>query len=239
VKSETLQTCQDLIGYEFRDAQLLALALTHASVAATRTESNERLEFLGDAVLGVTVCHDLYERDPALQEGEMTKIKSSVVSRQTCAAVAEELGLCDLLHLGKGVARRDGLPQSVAAAVFETIIGAIYLDGGLDAARPFILRSVAAHIDEALATEHQQNYKSILQQYAQRRWSRTPEYHLLDEKGPDHSKAFEIAVTVEGQIFPSAWGTTKKEAEQRAALRALEALGILSSPTGDDAPDAS
>jgi len=167
----------------------------------------------------------------------MTKIKSSVVSRQTCAAVAEELGICDLLHLGKGVARRDGLPQSVAAAVFESLIGAIYLDGGLDAARPFILRCVAAHIDEALATEHQQNYKSILQQHAQRRWSRTPEYHLLDEKGPDHSKAFEISVTLEGRMFPSAWGTTKKEAEQRAALRALEDLGLLADPAPDEAPE--
>ena len=241
MKSETLQTCQKLIDYTFRDEQLLALALTHSSVAATRTDSNERLEFLGDAVLGVTICHDLYGREPVLQEGEMTKIKSSVVSRQTCAAVAEELGLCDLLHLGKGVAQRDGLPQSVAAAVFESIIGAVFLDGGLDAARPFILRSVAEHLDEALATEHQRNYKSILQQHAQRRWSRTPEYHLLDEKGPDHSKAFEIAVTVEGQIFPSAWGKTKKDAEQQAALRALQALGLLTDPSDDDpdGPDAS
>jgi len=227
VDREALKTCQDLIEYCFRDEGLLALALTHASVAPTRTQSNERLEFLGDAVLALVVCSDLYDSQPDLLEGEMTKVKSAVVSRQTCAAVAEAAGIADLLNLGKGIAGRNGLPPSVAAAVFEALIGAIYLDGGLDPARRFILRHVRPHIEEALANEHQRNYKSILQQHAQRVWGQTPDYRVLDEKGPDHSKAFEVAVSIGGQTFPSAWGKSKKEAEQESAKLALEKLGLL------------
>jgi len=227
MKQETLNRCQELIGYRFRDESLLGLALTHASVAATRVQSNERMEFLGDAVLSLCICQDLYERHSDLLEGQMTLVKSAVVSGETCAVVAEELGLCDLLHLGKGITGAGGVPQSVAAAVFEAIIGAIHVDGGFGPACEFILRYMRPHIDEALASEHQHNYKSILQQHAQRRWSATPGYRVLDEKGPDHSKCFEISARIGNRTFPSAWGRTKKEAEQRAAMQALLELGIL------------
>ena len=225
--TSSVETCQEAIGYSFRDRELLALALTHASIAATRVESNERLEFLGDSVLALVVCQDLYQRSNDLQEGQMTKIKSSVVSRRTCAEIAEGLGISRLLFLGKGMPASDDLPQSVTAAVFEAIVGAVYLDGGLDAARRFILDSVRPFIDEAFATEHQQNFKSLLQQHSQRRWGLTPEYRLLDEKGPDHSKCFEVAVSVGGRHFSSAWGTNKKEAEQEAARRALTEMGLV------------
>jgi ribonuclease-3 len=225
VDQSTLQQCEELLGYKFNDTGLLALALTHASVAPTRVQSNERMEFLGDSVLGLVVCSTLYERHSELMEGEMTRIKSAVVSRQTCAQVAEKLGMGPSMLLGKGMSSPSGLPPSVAAALFEAVIGAVYLDGGLEPAREFILRNISEHLDSALADEHQRNYKSLLQQFAQRRWNRTPEYQLLDEKGPDHCKCFEIAVSIDGRQFPSAWGKNKKEAEQVAAKRALDELG--------------
>jgi ribonuclease-3 len=140
--------------------------------------------------------------------------------------VAEEAQLPELLMLGKGMSQPGQLPTSVAAAVFESVIGAIYIDGGLEPARAFILRHLSDHIDEAMESEHQQNFKAKLQQYAQRHFSQTPEYQLLDEKGPDHSKCFEIAVSIDGRNFPSAWGPCKKEAEQKAAWLALVDLGL-------------
>lgn len=228
----TLQKCQELIGYDFSDSSLLAQALTHASVAPSRLLSNERLEFLGDAVLGLVVCNELYSSYDELLEGDMTKIKSSVVSRQTCAVIAEELGICELLFLGKGMAVSGPLPQSVAAAVFEAIIGAIYLDGGLEPARDFILKHAHPYLIDALIEENQENYKSLLQQYVQRRWDTTPDYRLLDEKGPDHAKCFEIAAEIAGRQFPSAWGRSKKEAEQKAAREALIELDLLSGRKG-------
>lgn len=234
MEQATLDKCQKLVGYTFQCEALLAVGLTHSSVAATRQESNERMEFLGDAVLGLVVCHQLYQRHADLSEGQMTKIKSAVVSRQTCAEISDKLGISDLLYLGKGVSHAQ-IPSSMAAAVFESVIGAIYLDGGLEPAKRFILHNVQPFIDEALANEHQSNYKSLLQQYAQRHWGGTPEYQVLDEKGPDHSKCFEVGVTVEGRNFPSAWGMSKKEAEQEAARLALEQLGLLSAgPAGPE-----
>ena len=224
--AEALDRARKALGYQFRDANLLVYALTHASVANTRLESNERLEFLGDAVLGLVVCEELYRRYEHYLEGELTKIKSVVVSRKVCADIAQEIGLDDLLLLGKGMRQRNGLPTSLQAAVFESLIAAIYLDGGLEAARTFILEHVMEHIESAAASESQQNYKSFLQQHAQRYLSTTPQYEELDEQGPDHSKCFEVCVSINGRRFPSAWGSSKKEAEQRAALRALQELRL-------------
>jgi ribonuclease-3 len=234
VESSAIDRCQEVIGYSFQSPELLALALTHASVATTRVESNERLEFLGDAVLGLVVCQELYQRFGDLLEGQMTKIKSSVVSRRTCAEIAERSEIAELLFLGKGMPASNGLPQSVTSAVFEAIVGAIYLDGGLEAAREFVLANIGPFIDEALATEHQWNYKSLLQQHSQRHWNVTPEYQLLDEKGPDHSKCFEVAVSIGERHFRSAWGMSKKEAEQEAARRALKELGLMGDKPRDD-----
>ena len=225
MEQRVLRKCQELLGYTFKNPSLLVLGLTHSSVAPTRVQSNERLEFLGDSVLGLVVCETLYTNHGELMEGEMTRIKSAVVSRQTCAEITDKLGICDSMFLGKGMGMGSGgLPPSVAACLLESIIGAIYLDGGMEAAREFILRCMAPQIAAALADEHQRNYKSILQQLAQRRWGRTPEYQLLDEKGPDHSKCFEIAVAINGRQFPSAWGKTKKDAEQKAAMSALDEI---------------
>jgi len=227
VDKDFIDAAEELIGYHFKDPDLLKTALTHASIANTRLESNERLEFLGDAVLGLVVVHDLFERYPGLLEGEMTKIKSAVVSRQTCAKISQLKGLSEFIVTGKGMSRPSGVPRSVAAAALEAVVGAIYLDGGIDNARQFIVRHLAEHIEEAYANEHQDNFKSMLQQHVQRKWNTTPDYRLLDEKGPDHSKCFEVAVVVDGRHFPSAWGVNKKEAEQEAARKALVALGLV------------
>ncbi len=234
IDQATLQQCEAALGYSFNSPDILALALTHSSVAPTRVQSNERLEFLGDSVLGLVVCHQLYDLQENLSEGQMTKIKSTVVSRTTCAAIAQSLGVGELLHLGKGIVKGHALPSSVAAAVLESLIGAIYLDGGLEPARVFILKVMQPYIDEALANEHQSNYKSLLQQHAQRHWGSTPEYVVLDEKGPDHSKCFEVGVVIDGRNYRSAWGMNKKEAEQDAARLALEDLGLL---TAEEEPE--
>jgi ribonuclease III len=231
VDAAVLDRCQQVLDYHFTDLSLLEQALTHSSVAPTRMESNERLEFLGDSVLGLVVCHRLFTQCDDLMEGAMTKIKSVVVSRQVCAEVAEESGLAELAWRSKGISRGGGLPQSVSAGLLESIIGAIYIDGGLEPSRVFILKHMQPHIDEALLNEHQRNYKSLLQQEAQRLWGMVPVYQLLDEKGPDHSKCFEVGVSVGGRNFPSAWGKNKKEAEQEAARRALSQLGVLEEET--------
>jgi ribonuclease-3 len=222
-----LEKCQEWIGYQFQDAALLRRALHHASSAAHRRDSNERMEFLGDAVLGLVICQALYERLPNALEGEMTKIKSAVVSRRACASVACELHLTDGLVLGQGMDNGDQLPTSLAAGTLEAVIAAIYLDGGLDPARDFILRHMAEELASSTGSQHQHNFKSQLQQYAQRVLNATPLYEMLDEKGPDHSKCFEVAVTIGGRQFPSAWGPNKKEAEQKAARLALVTIGEL------------
>jgi ribonuclease-3 len=160
-------------------------------------------------------------------EGDLTKIKSMLVSRSTCARVTKRLGLQAFLKIGKGMASNKALTNSLAASLLEAIIAAIYLDGGLDAAGNFILRVFAPEISRASAEQSQGNFKSLLQQYAQQQFNTTPIYELLDEKGPDHDKCFESEVVIAERHFPSAWGTNKKEAEQKAAFNALVELGIL------------
>lgn len=224
---DPLDACQQRIGYQFKDPGLLSAAMTHASSADVRRDSNERLEFLGDAVLGLVVCHMLFERLPNSMEGDLTKIKSAVVSGRACARVAAQLRLTEVLKCGQGMEVGEHMPRSLAAAVLEALIAAIYLDGGFEAARGFIRQHMADEIDRACQSEHQFNFKSQLQQFAQRELALTPTYEVLDEKGPDHSKCFEVAVSVGRRHFPSAWGPTKKEAEQKAAWLALVGLKLV------------
>jgi ribonuclease-3 len=168
VDSGALEAVQTILGYRFKDLDLLVNALTHASIATTRLTSNERLEFLGDAVLGIVICEEIFNRFPRYLEGEMTRIKSVVVSRETCSHVADGMGLVQHLSLGKGITESENLPASLAACAYEAIIGAVYMDGGLDPARRFILAHMSEEIDRVLAGEHSRNYKSLLQQHAQR-----------------------------------------------------------------------
>lgn len=212
-----LEACERRIGYPFRNRQLLEAALTHASGADHRLESNERMEFLGDSILGAVVCERLYHQFPDYLEGDLTKLKSMVVSRQTCAKISQALGLKQFLILGKGMTTHPAVPTSVLADVIESLIAAIYLDGGMEPAREFIDTYIGPEIELAAAGELEGNYKSLLQQFAQREHGITPTYHLLDEKGPDHSKCFKMSAQIGSRRFPAAWGRSKKESEQRAA----------------------
>ena len=221
------QRAEALLGYTFKNQDLLKESLTHSSIADNRLNSNERMEFLGDAVLDLIICEALYLRFPNLLEGDLTKIKSAVVSRRTCAEISRETGLIDLLIIGKGISSRSEIPSSLAAAVYESIVAAIYFDGGFEAVKHYVIRTMTPKIDIICSNTHQQNYKAMLQQHAQKLLSATPLYELLDEKGPDHSKCFEVCVTVGGRRFHSAWGPNKKIAEQKAALLALEELGVM------------
>ncbi|MBN1437190.1 MAG: ribonuclease III [Sedimentisphaerales bacterium] len=227
IDHSSLEDCQQVLGYHFNNVDLLRQSLIHASVASQRAASNERLEFLGDAILGMVICHELYTRFPSYLEGELTKIKSMLVSRRTCAKIADDLGLGDFLEVGKGMAAQKRIPTSCRAAAFESVIGAIYLDGGEKAAWDFILRCTIDLLEQADANQHQENFKSMLQQYSQRTMDTTPVYEILDEKGPDHSKCFEVRVVIDHRRFASAWGPSKKEAEQLAAYLALQELNVI------------
>jgi len=227
------QEVEKRIGYTFRDEDLLERALRHASNAPTRQESNERLEFLGDAVLGMIVCDHLFREHPEALEGELTKIKSAVVSRRTCARLADRLHLVEFLDIGKGMQTHASVPASLSAAVMESLIGAIYVDGGLDAARDFILPLFAPVAESAARSGHQQNFKSVLQHVVQDSGEGSPTYVLLDEQGPDHAKCFEVCVQIGATRYKSAWGASKKQAEQQAALHALQALGLVEECDGE------
>jgi ribonuclease III len=229
-----LEKLQQRIGYEFHDENLLLSALTHASGAEHRLASNERMEFLGDAILGAVVCELLYRQYPEYLEGELTRIKSVVVSRQTCAKISLALGMQEFLILGKGMTTSPSVPSSLLADVFESLVAALYLDGGDAAARRFITGVIGPEIESAVEGETGSNYKSLLQQLAQRENGATPVYQLLDEKGPDHSKCFKVAAEVGGNRYQPAWGRNKKEAEQRAARNALSELNGQEPPYASD-----
>lgn len=231
---EQMAACQERLGYQFQNQDLLHAALTHASGAEHRLASNERLEFLGDAILGAIVCEMLYRQYPDYLEGDLTKIKSIVVSRQTCAKISDALGLEEFLILGKGMTTHPSVPSSLLADVLESLIAAVYLDGGSDAASQFVSRLIEPEIVAAVEGDTGGNYKSLLQQVAQREHGTTPTYQLLDEKGPDHSKCFKICAQVGRRRYQAAWGRNKKEAEQRAARNALSQLNQEAPPFPSD-----
>ena len=235
---EDLAACEAALGYEFRDKALLRWCLTHASASKTRLESNERLEFLGDSIMGAVVCELLFEQFPTSDEGELTRIKSIVVSRMTCALIARELDLERFLVVGRGVSSTARTPGSIMSALLEALFGGIYLDGGFEAARSVIRNKLADKIDSAAMSETGVNFKSLLQHLSQKHYGQTPVYSVLDQKGPDHSKCFQISAILNGQAYPGAWGPSKKSAEQRAAHNALAALEgqALPYPPEDENP---
>ena len=226
---EKIELCQVQIGYRFNDLQLLQNALTHASGAARRLESNERLEFLGDSILGMIVCQYLYQNFPDLLEGEMTKIKSNVVSRRICARIAKRLGLEPCLIIGRGMLH--GLiPRSLFSDVFESLIAAIYLDGGFESAKDFIETALKEELVVANEECSSGNFKSVLQHKGQREFGLTPRYKLVRQAGPDHDKTFAVSAELGERVFSPGLGKNKKDAEQRAAANALAEL------RGDVAP---
>lgn len=234
-RPRSLAECQDRIGYRFRDESLLLAALTHASGASHRLASNERLEFLGDAILGFIVCEHLYTLFPASLEGDLTRIKSVVVSRETCGRISESLGLTDFLIVGKGLAVNREVPLSVLSDLFESVVAAVYLDGGIDPVRSIVGRWLEPEIARVSSGAHGVNHKSLLQQLAQRDFGVTPTYEVVEETGPDHSKSFQVSAFVGERQYTPAWGRNKKEAEQRAAENALvdlRAEGFVTRPAG-------
>jgi ribonuclease-3 len=226
---------QTILKHEFGDPELLHRAFRHASVTENRLESNERLEFLGDAILGMIVCERIFRRYPEYLEGEMTKIKSLTVSRATCSSLAQDVGLDVLIKVGKGMQTQDKLPGSLSAAVTESVIAALYLDGGIDAVRRFLEPLIDPMIDDAVKSGHQHNFKSVLQQHAQRVLGSSPCYEILDEQGPDHDKSFKVRAVIGGDQYDAAWGPSKKQAEQLAALNALTTMGVVEH-NGDGEP---
>jgi ribonuclease-3 len=232
--TDTMQQIEKAIDYEFRDKNLLVKGFTHSSAADDRLSSNERLEFLGDAVLGLVICDVLFTRFGTYLEGDLTKLKSSLVSRSTCAKITQALGIQIFLCVGKGMSRTRELPKSIDAGLLEAVIGAIYVDGGFEKAQIFITNSFSDLLDSIEVKGPNGNYKSLLQQHAQEHYGVTPDYVLLDEKGPDHNKCFECEVMLRDHCHTSAWGVTKKEAEQRAAYNALVELDVIQKKKGSE-----
>jgi ribonuclease-3 len=207
--------------HAFHDERLLALALTHASTGAS--EDNERLEFLGDAVLDLIVAEELYRAQPPLDEGAMTELKAWVVSRKVLAGAARNLGLAERARVGAGLRDRT-LTSSMLANLYEATLGAVYLDAGLVAARAFARATLAGPLERVRELEGAPNEKQVLQRHSQVLTGAPPLYALLAERGHAHAKAFLVAAEIGGRRFPSAWGRTLKEAERWAAHEALLVL---------------
>lgn len=228
---DEFEAFQHAVGYRFRDRGLLEHALTHTSRAnedlSGGVRDNESLEFLGDAVLGFVIADLLFREFPAFDEGQKSKAKAALVSTQTLAQLAEHLTLGEHLLLGRGEEKTGGRrKQALLADGYEALIASIYLDGGVEQARAFIVREFEPLVAELRAhgVAGPSDYKSSLQELLQSRQLPLPEYRLAGAMGPDHRKQFEVEVLVAGDAVARATGLSKKEAEQEAARLALEKL---------------
>ena len=224
-----MQELERKIGYRFRDWRLLETALTHSSYANERRddgcESYERLEFLGDSILGHVTADFLYRQEPTIPEGRMTRLRAELVCEASLHRIAQRLDLGRYMRLGKGEERTRGRERpSILADMVESLIAAMYLDSGsLEQPRRFILEELLEQAD--LGEQHQsEDYKTMLQELVQRRPNQKIGYELLSESGPDHDKTFRFRVTINGQAVGEGSGRSKKEAEQMAAKQALEAM---------------
>lgn len=217
---------EEEIQHRFRNREFLYQALTHSSARNRERDCNERMEFLGDSILGLVISEYLYHHFPESEEGTLSMIKSVVVSAKTLSVKARDLELDGLIVVGRGLSEKRAIPKSLLCNAYEALIAAIYLDGGLAPAKTFILQNLESSIVEVVGNRHEKNYKSILQDHAQRTWTTIPVYRVLRELGPDHGKFFQMAVEMNGNRYGPAWGKSKKEAEQRAARTALVTLGM-------------
>ena len=217
------------IGYHFQNITLLQNALTHSSYANERWHnslmSNERLEFLGDAILGMNVAEFLYRSFPDRPEGELTRMRADMVCEKTLAAVAEKIGLGQHLLLGHGEDRLGGRKRdSILADAVESVIAACYIDGGMEAAHAFIERFVLCEVP--VRQMHNVDYKTALQEKVQQKKNQVLQYALVGQSGPDHDKQFEVQVTLNGDVVGKGIGSSKKRAEQAAAKAAMEKLFV-------------
>jgi ribonuclease-3 len=224
----TLADLQARLGHTFRDEALLRLALTHPSVAHEKgaaIEHNQRLEFLGDAVLQLALTRELYEKFPSFDEGPLTKARAKLVNRRTLAVHGRSLLLGEHLILSRGEESHGGRERSSALAdAFESVIGAIFLDGGYEAARGFILREFAPSLYEMGAPPTLENPKGELQELLQAKSPDAPKYHVVSATGPDHDRVFECTVHHGGVELARGTGKSKKAAESEAALNALNKI---------------
>ena len=222
-----LKDLEAAIGYRFKNISLLQNALAHSSYANERWHSslmsNERLEFLGDSILGMLVADHLYRNFPDRPEGELTRMRADMVCERALAAVAGKIGLGEHLLLGKGEEAGGGRGRdSILADAVESVIAASYLDGGMEAAKQFVDRFVLVNVPHAKL--HNRDYKTTLQELVQQKKNQTIAYVLVDESGPDHDKQFTVELTINGQSVGQGVGTSKKRAEQDAARVAFEKL---------------
>lgn len=223
-----LADLQNRLGYNFRDENLLRLALTHPSVAhesGVASEHNQRLEFLGDAVLGLILSRELYEKFPDSDEGPLTKSRAKLVNRKALAERGRSLGIGEHLLLSRGEEASSGRERvSALADAFEALLGAIFLDGGFDLAREFILREFANDFSALAEISGIENPKGELQELLQARSPKAPEYETVSATGPDHDRIFECIVQHDGVELARGTGKSKKAAESEAALAALKKL---------------
>lgn len=219
---------EDLLGYHFRDEQLLRLALTHPSVShetPANTAHNQRLEFLGDAVLGLILTRELYEKFPGMGEGPLTKARAQMVNRRTLADLARSFRLGENLVMSRGEEVSGGRDRpSALADAFEAVVGALFLDGGYGAAAEFVLRSFRDAFGELTEIPNLSNPKGELQELLQARSPEAPQYQVTSASGPDHDRIFQCAVSHQGLELGRGEGKSKKEAEGQAALSALRRL---------------
>ncbi len=223
-----MEVLQEKLGYKFNNVKLLEHALYHSSYANEvrgAITSNERLEFLGDSVLSVIVASYLFENFKSIPEGELTKLRASLVCEKSLCGFSREIGLGEFLHLGRGEEKGGGRERdSILADAFEAVLAAIYLDGGMENAQKFVLRFVLpelSHRDDEVFKD----YKTALQEIIQRNPEENVTYHLIGEAGPDHAKIFEVEVHLNSNVIGKGKGKNKKQAEQMAAKEALKLMG--------------
>jgi ribonuclease-3 len=223
---------EKILGYHFKDRKLLLLAFVHRSYLNEHRdvpEHNERLEFLGDVVLGLLISEFLYRQLPQLSEGDLSNLRARLVNAASCVKYSQKLGLAPYMLLGKGERLNDGRGrESIMADLFEALVGAIFLDGGLEAAKSFLFGHFASEVEAAVDNPFG-NPKALLQDYCQKKLQEVPIYVVLEESGPDHDKVFEVAVLLHGGELGRGRGSSKKEAQYAAANAAL-ARGLLSPP---------
>ena len=224
-----MKTLEEKLGYAFADRSLLQAALYHSSYAnehrGSGIRSNERLEFLGDAVLGMVTADYLYRKHPDLPEGDLTRLRAALVCEESLHEVAQSLGLGDYLKLGRGEESGGGRRRpSILADATESVFAAVYLDGGMEQVRSLIHRVLLSREREEVVEERRRDYKTALQELVQRTPGHTITYHLVWETGPDHCRVFVMEVRVDGESVGQGKGCSKKSAEQAAACSALEKL---------------
>ncbi len=227
----TIEELERTIGIAFQDKALVKRAFVHRSYlneARSESQSNERLEFLGDAVLSFLTSHFLFTKYPNFPEGTLTNIRSSLVKTQSLSAVAKTLGLGDLLLLSHGEEASGGRTNvSLLADAFEALLGAIFLDQGIDTARDFLNRFLFPNADRIVETKSYLDYKSLLQEIIQQESRISPTYTVIRSEGPDHAKTFWVEAVAAGKTLGAGSGKSKQEAEQYAAQNALEKMGKI------------